>query len=80
MRLYKFFSSNNYESNDKVILRYFQKVKRWINYVALFAASMKNLKILKYYTSSKKHWFFLCSKCGHEGKKTIEPEETITIN
>ena len=47
----KLFSPNNYDKNDKVILKYFQKLKRLKNYIALFAVSIKNLKKLKYHTS-----------------------------
>ena len=31
------FSANDYEKNDQVILKYFQKIKRWKNCIALFA-------------------------------------------
>ena len=43
------FSPNNYEKNDKIILRYFQNYKKLRNYIALFAVIIENLKILKYH-------------------------------
>ena len=45
------FSPNDYEKNDKLVLKYFQQLKRWKNYIALFAVSIENLKNLKYHTS-----------------------------
>ena len=45
------FSTNNYEKNDKIILKHFQQLKRWKNYIVLFALSIGNLKNLKYHTS-----------------------------
>ena len=45
------FSPNDYEKNDKLVLKYFQQRKRWKNYIALFAVSIENLKNLKYHTS-----------------------------
>ena len=44
-------SHNDYEKNDKIILKYFQKLKKWKNYLALFVVSIENLKNLKYHTS-----------------------------
>ena len=41
------FSPNDYEKNDKIILKYFQYLKRWKNYIALFSVSIENLKNLK---------------------------------
>ena len=43
------FSVSDYEKNDKIILKYLQKLKRWTNYIALFAISIENLKNLKYH-------------------------------
>ena len=51
--------SNNYEKNDKIILKNFQKVKRWKNYIVSFAISLNNLKNLEYHTSQEKHKFFI---------------------
>ena len=34
------FSPNNYDKNDKTMLIYFQWLKRWIKYIASFAASI----------------------------------------
>ena len=49
------FSPNDYEKNDKIILKYFQQLKRWNKYIGLFAVGIEYLKNLKYYTSKKKH-------------------------
>ena len=48
------FSSNEYEKNDKIIVKCFHWL-RWKNYLALFVVSMENLKILKYHTFLKKY-------------------------
>ena len=48
------FSPNDYEKNDKMILKYFLQIKRWKNYIALFVVSIENLKNLKYHSSSEK--------------------------
>ena len=49
------FSPNDYENNDKIILKYFHKLKRWKNYIALCVESKESLENLKYHTSLKKH-------------------------
>ena len=49
------FSPNDYEKNDKIVLKYFQQLKRWKNYIVLIAVSTENLKNLKYHASYKKH-------------------------
>ena len=49
----KWFSPNDYEKNDKRILKYFQWLKRWKNHFALFVANIENSKILEYHTFSK---------------------------
>ena len=50
-----FFSPNYYEKSDKTILKYFQSLKRWKNYIALFAVNIENLNNLKYHASYQKH-------------------------
>ena len=40
------FSPNDYEKNDKLIVKYFQQLKRWTNYIALFVVSIENFKNL----------------------------------
>ena len=42
------FSPNDYEKNDKIIIKYFQS---WKNYIAIFAVTIENLKKLKYQAS-----------------------------
>ena len=42
---------NDYENNNKIILKYFQYLKRWKNYIVSFVVSKENLKNLKYQTS-----------------------------
>ena len=44
-------SPNDYVQNDQIILKDFQYLKRWKNYIALFVVSIENLKNLKYCTS-----------------------------
>ena len=48
---------NEYEKNDKIILKYLVLTKRLRRKesIALFVVRTQNLKNLKYYTSSKKH-------------------------
>ena len=43
--------TNEYEKNDKKILKYFQwlKLLTWKKSIALFAVSIENFKTLKYY-------------------------------
>ena len=51
------FFSNEYEKNDKTLKhKIFSLTKRlrWRNYIALFAVSIENLKILKCHSSSGK--------------------------
>ena len=38
------FPPNDYEKNGKIIPKYFQQLKRWKNYIALFVVWVKNLK------------------------------------
>ena len=45
------FSPNDYVKNDKIILKYFQQLKRWKEFIALLAISIENLKNLKYHIS-----------------------------
>ena len=41
---------SDYEKNDKVMLKYFQSLKRQKNHSALFPVSIENLKNLKCHT------------------------------
>ena len=45
------FSPSNYEKNYKIMLKYFEKLKRWQNYIALFVVTIENLIKLKYHNS-----------------------------
>ena len=47
------FPPNDYDKNDKIILKYFQQLKRWKNYIAIFVVSIENLKNLKSYLLEK---------------------------
>ena len=49
------FSPNEYENNDKLILKYFQELKRlrWKKSTLLFVVRTENLKTLKYHTFLK---------------------------
>ena len=49
------FSPNDYDKNEKIILKRFQSLKKWKNYIVLFAVSIENLITLKHHTFSKKH-------------------------
>ena len=44
------FSPNDYDTNDKIILKYFQQQKKSQDetYIALFMVSIENMKKLKY--------------------------------
>ena len=45
------FSPNDYEKNDKIIMKIFSKLKEWKNYITIFAVTIENLKKLKYQAS-----------------------------
>ena len=45
------FSPDDYEKNDKIILKHFQKLKRWKSNIVLFVASIENLKNLRHHIS-----------------------------
>ena len=47
------FSPNDDKKNNKILKYFFQWLKSWKNYIVLFVVSIKNLKILKDYISSK---------------------------
>ena len=47
------FSPNEYEKNDKIFS--VTKKLKWKKSIALFVVSIKNLKLPKYHTFSKKH-------------------------
>ena len=67
---------NDYEKNDKIILKYSQKLKRRKNYIALFVVSIENLKYLleKILVLS-----IICNKCKNDNKKLFKEEESIEI-
>ena len=58
------FSPNDYEKNDKLIVKYFQQLKRWTNYIALFVVSIENLKNLNNILVRKKQFFVLFAVSG----------------
>ena len=47
----KLLSPNDYEKNDKTVLKNFKLLKRWKNCIALFAVNIANSTNLKYHTS-----------------------------
>ena len=51
------FSPNEYEKNDKIILKSFRWLKRfrWKKSIVLPVVGIENLQTLKYYTFSKKY-------------------------
>ena len=75
------FSLNEYDKNHKKILKYFKQLKslRWKNYIASFVVGIENLKILKYYTFSKKTSILsiICSKCKNEDKKYLNKKNQL---
>ena len=78
------FSPNEYEKNDKIILKYFQYIKRlrWKNCVALSVVSIENLKILKNYTYSRKTLTLaiICSKCRNLDEKKEKKKKLRSTN
>ena len=44
------FSANGYETNDKILLKYFQLLKRWKNCIVLFVVGIELLKNLKHHS------------------------------
>ena len=73
------FSPNDYEKNDKVILKYFHRLKRWKNYFVLFAISIINLK---YHTIPLRKIiisFYYFSKCKYEDEKLFKEKESVEV-
>ena len=55
-----FFSPNDYENNDKIIIKYFQLVKRWKNYIyCIICGKHRKFENRKISSLSEKHYFFL---------------------
>ena len=71
------FSPNDYEKHDKKILRYFQQLKRWKNYIALFAVSKGNLKNLKYHTFSNKLFLLFAVSAKIKMEKYIKKNNQL---
>ena len=42
------FSPNDYDKNDEIILKYFQSLKRWKNYIALFEKPKVSYLLIKH--------------------------------
>ena len=57
----KLFSPNDYENKDKIILKYFGKLKRGKKNIALFAVSVKKLEKPKISYLLEKKYFLLLS-------------------
>ena len=75
---------NNYELNDKIILKYFQlilKTLKWKKSIVLFAINTEILKVLKYQTFSKKTLVLsiISSKCGSKDEKIFKEEKSTEI-
>ena len=64
-------SRRDYKKNDKITLKYFQWLKRWKNYIALFAISyvLEKTAIIS----------IICSKCKNEDEKIFKEKESIVI-
>ena len=83
LKIKSFFDYNNeYEKNDKMILKYFQQLKRlrWKNFIVLFLISIEVSKTL-YHIFSKKTLVLsiIYSKCGNEDEKILKEDESIKI-
>ena len=48
------FSPNEYKKNDKVILKYFQKILKKLKCIVILAINIENLRKLKYHIFSRK--------------------------
>ena len=84
-------SPNEYEKNDKTILKYFQKLRNffceytfkglgWAKFIALFAKSINNLKSIRYIFFDKiLLYYIICNNCGSEDEKIFKEEESIEI-
>ena len=68
------FSPNDYEKNDKIILKYFQWLKIWKNCIVLIATSIEGLENLKYHTFKEKTLVLsvIYSKCKMKMKKYLK--------
>ena len=53
------FSSNDYENNNKIILKYLQQNLNELKRILMFSIKMENLKKLKYHISFLKYEVFL---------------------
>ena len=74
-----FFSPNDYERNNKLIYKYFQYLKRWKYYIALFVARIENLKTQNLIPLEKTLVpSIICSKCKNE-EILKEEESTDTL-
>ena len=75
------FSANDYEKNDKIILKYLQQMKGRKNYIALFTVSIENLKKLKisYVLEKTLVLSVICSKFKNEDETLFKEEESIEM-
>ena len=77
------FSPNQYGRNDKIILKYFQKVlkrlrRKWS--IVLFVVSIENLKIQQCHTFSRKHQYSLLFEESLKMRiKKFKEEESVKI-
>ena len=72
------FSPNDYENNDNIILKFFQYLKRWKNYIVLFVASNRKVEKPKisYLLVKTLVLYIICSKCKNEDEKLFNEEST----
>ena len=75
------FSPNEYKKNDKVILKYFQKILKKLKCIVILAINIENLRKLKYHIFSKKTLSvsIVYSRCGHEYEKIFKDKGSIEI-
>ena len=72
------FSPNDYEKNDKIILKYFQKLEILKNYICDKYRKFKKPKI-SYLLEKTLALSVICSKCKNEDEKLFKEEESIEI-
>ena len=73
------FSSNDYEKNDKKVLKYFQKLKRKL-YCVICGKHRKLEKCkISYLLEKGLVLSIICSKCKNEGEKRFKERKSIEI-
>ena len=71
----KLFSSNDYEKNDKIMLKYFQSLKRWKKLFCIICGKYRASEKLKTSLVISVN----CSKCKNKDDKLFKKKESIEI-